>query len=166
MKIGLRHLFVAALVASSSLPVLADSAAEHPSIVSVEGKVRQPQRFDLAALQKLPAETVEVSFNSERGVTKGSFTGPRLWAVLEQAGGIDDPDEKAALHHTVKVTASDGYFVVLSTGEIAPDFGGKPALLGYRRDSEPPGASGFRLVMPGDKRGGRNVRDIVTIAIE
>lgn len=31
---------------------------------------------------------------------------------------------------------------------------------------EPPGRAGLRLVMPGDKRGGRNVRDVVSIHVE
>jgi hypothetical protein len=28
------------------------------------------------------------------------------------------------------------------------------------------GSAGFRLVMPGDKHGGRNVRDVVAIRVE
>jgi hypothetical protein len=54
--------------------------------------------------------------------------------------------------------------VVTSTGEIAPDFGGKAALVAYERDGKP--LDDFRIVMPGDKHGGRNVRDVVTIAVE
>ena len=51
-----------------------------------------------------------------------------------------------------------------STGEIAPDFGGKPAIIAYERDGKSLGS--FQLVMPGDKRGGRNIHDIATIDIE
>jgi len=54
--------------------------------------------------------------------------------------------------------------MVTSTGEIAPDFGGKQALIAYERDGKP--LDHFRLVMPGDKHGARNVRDIVTVAVE
>jgi hypothetical protein len=72
--------------------------------------------------------------------------------------------EAAALHHTIKITATDGYFVILSTGEIAPDLGGKPALVAYQHGDDPPG--GFRLVMPGDKHGARNARDITAIDVE
>jgi hypothetical protein len=56
--------------------------------------------------------------------------------------------------------------VVISTGEIAPEFGGKPALLAYKQDGTEQLETGLRLVMPGDKRGGRNVRDVVSITIE
>jgi hypothetical protein len=37
-------------------------------------------------------------------------------------------------------------------------------LVVYEGDGKP--LDDFRIVMPGDKRGGRNVRDVVTIAIE
>ena len=52
------------------------------------------------------------------------------------------------------------------TGEIAPDFGAKPALIAYQRDTEAPGAGGLWLVMPGDKLGGRYVHDVVAIDVE
>ena len=109
---------------------------------------------------------MQVSFEGERGAQNSSFTGVRLWTLLDKAGGIDDGAKGAELRHTSKVTGRDGYVVVLSTGEIAPEFGGKPALIAYQRDGAMLGGAGFRLVMPGDKRGGRNVRDVVTIMVE
>ena len=97
---------------------------------------------------------------------EASFTGVPLWTLLGEVGGIDDPAKRAELRHVIRITARDGYVVVLSTGEIAPDFGAKPALLAYQRDDEAPAAAGFRLVMPGDKRGGRYVRDVISIEVE
>lgn len=145
-------------------PASALYAADPPPSVALDGAVKHAQSFDVAALQKLPAE--HVSFQTERGTTQASFTGARLWAVLEAAGGLVDDAKGAAFHHVLKVTAKDGYFVVLSTGEIAPNFGGKPAIIAYQRGQEAPGASGLRLVLPGDKFGGRDVRDIVTIHVD
>ena len=145
-------------------PRAADPAAA--PMLSLTGKLRHPQQFDLARLRALPSETMQVSYQTERGVQQASFDGVRLWALLDEAGGIDDPDKAAALHHVVRITAQDGYFVVLSTGEVAPDFGGKPAMIAYRRDGDSPGAGSIRLVMPGDKHGGRYVRDVVTINVE
>ena len=156
------HLRICVLILALA-PAIA--LAEQPSL-SVEGHVRQPQRFDLDALRKLPAETVQVSFEGERGTQDARFTGVRLWALLDQAGGLDDGEKGAGLRHTLKVTGRDGYVVVISTGEIAPDFGGNPAFIAYQRDGGPLGEAGFRLVIPGDKRGGRNVRNVVTIAVE
>ena len=142
------------------------SATHAAAGVALEGKLKHPQWVDLEALQQLPAEQVQVAFQSERGTTTASFTGVRLWAVLATADGIDDDEKGAKLRHVIRVAGRDGYTVVLSTGEIAPDFGGKPAIIAYQRDNEPLCEAGLRLVMPGDKHGGRNVRDVVAIRAE
>jgi DMSO/TMAO reductase YedYZ molybdopterin-dependent catalytic subunit len=105
------------------------SAENQNGVVSLVGKVKHPQQFDLETLQRLPAQQVTVSYQAGRGVEEASFTGVPLWTLLGEAGGIDDPAKRAELRHVIKITARDGYIVVLSTGEIAPDFGGKPALL-------------------------------------
>jgi hypothetical protein len=85
---------------------------------------------------------------------------------LQAAGGLDDPDKSAPLHHTIKITGRDGYFVIVSTGEVAPEFGDKQAIIAYQRGDKPLGDAGFRLVLQGDKRNGRNVRDVVRVDVE
>ena len=144
-------------------PRAADPAAP---AVALTGKVKQARQFDLDQMRALPSREVQVSYQTDRGPQQAKFTGVLLWALIAEAGGLDDTDRSAALHHTVRVTAKDGYFVLLSTGEIAPDLGGKPALIAYQRDNETPGASGFRLVMPGDRHGARNARDVIAIDVE
>ena len=149
------------------LPLAAARAGDAPAgELALTGQVAHPQQFTLDKLKALASQQVQVSFQSERGEQKMSFTGVPLWALLGEAGGLADTEKGAALHHTLKVTAKDGYWVVISTGEIAPDLGGKPAMIAYQRNDEAPGASGFRLVMPGDKHGARYVRDVVTIDVE
>jgi hypothetical protein len=149
------------------LPLGAAHAADAPAgELSLTGKVVHAQQFSLDKLKALASQQVQVSFLSERGEQKMSFTGVPLWALLGEAGGLADTEKGAALHHTLKITAKDGYWVVISTGEIAPDLGGKPAMIAYQRDDEAPGASGLRLVMPGDKHGARYVRDVVAIDVE
>jgi hypothetical protein len=39
-------------------------------------------------------------------------------------------------------------------------------MIAYQRDGAPLGGTGFRLVIPGDKHGGRSVRDVTAITIE
>ena len=138
--------------------------AGQAQVLSLEGKVTQPQHWTLDDLKKLPAEHVDVSYQTDRGPVNASFTGVSLWSLIARAGGIDDAAKGAELRHSIRITGKDGYVVVTSTGEIAPDFGGKAALVVYERDGKP--LDDFRIIMPGDKRGGRNVRDVVTIAIE
>jgi hypothetical protein len=60
---------------------------------------------------------------------------------------------------TVMVTGADGYQVALGWGELDPEFGAAPIMLAYLSDGQPMGdKQGMaRLVVPGDKRGGRYV---------
>jgi DMSO/TMAO reductase YedYZ molybdopterin-dependent catalytic subunit len=132
----------------------------------LDGKVKHPQRLSVDVLRKFPAERVEVSFQTARGIEKSSYTGVLLWTLLGEAGGIDDSAKGAELRHTISITGRDGYTVVISTGEIAPDFGGKPAMIAYERDGQELGDTGLRVVMPGDKHGGRYVRDVAEIEVK
>ena len=151
----------AAIVA---LSLVAGPAAGQSPTLMLEGKVRQPQRLTLADLKKMPAEHADVSYQTDRGPVSGSFTGVPLWSLIAAAGGIDDGAKSPELRHAIRITAKDGYVVVTSSGEIAPDFGAKGVIVAYERDGKP--LDDFRIVMPGDKHGGRNVRDVVSINIE
>jgi DMSO/TMAO reductase YedYZ molybdopterin-dependent catalytic subunit len=139
------------------------AAAQSPALV-LDGKVKHPQRWTLDDLKKMPAEHATVSYQTDRGVVSASFTGVLLWSLIGAAGGIDDSGKNAELRHAIRITAKDEYVVVTSTGELAPDFGNKAAIVAYERDGQP--LDGFRIVMPGDKHGGRNVRDVISISIE
>lgn len=139
------------------------AAAQSPALV-LDGKVKQPQRWTLDDLKKMPAEHATVSNQTDRGVVSASFTGVLLWSLIGAAGGIDDSGKNAELRHAIRITARDEYVVVTSTGELAPDFGNKAAIVAYERGGQP--LDDFRIVMPGDKHGGRNVRDVISINIE
>jgi DMSO/TMAO reductase YedYZ molybdopterin-dependent catalytic subunit len=157
-------MFVRALTATLvALWLIAPAAAQSPTL-SLEGKVKTPQHWSLDDLRKMPAEHADVTYQTEKGPVTASFTGVLLWSLIEAAGGIDDPAKGAAVRHAIRITATDGYVIVTSTGEISPDFGAKATLVVYERDGKP--LTDFRIVMPGDKRGGRNIHDIVTIAVE
>jgi len=151
----------AAIVALSL--VAGPSVAQSPELV-LQGKVRQPQRWTLEDLKKMPAEHADVSYQTDRGAVRASFTGVLLWSLIGAAGGFDDSGKNPELRHAIRITAKDGYVVVTSSGEIAPDFGAKGVIVAYERDGKP--LDDFRIVMPGDKHGGRNVRDVVSINIE
>ena len=144
--------------------LLAGPATAQSPTLSLEGKVKEPKHFTVDDLKKMPAEHADVSYQTDRGPVTANFTGVLLWSLIGASGGLDDAGKGAELRHAIRITAKDGYVVVTSTGEVAPEFGGKAALVAYERDGKP--LDDFRIVMPGDKHGGRNVRDIVTIAIE
>jgi DMSO/TMAO reductase YedYZ molybdopterin-dependent catalytic subunit len=137
--------------------------AQSPPTLTLDGKVKHPQHWTLDELRKLPAQHIDVSYLTDRGPVNASFTGVSLWSLIETAG-IDDDAKGAVIRHAIRITASDGWVVVTSTGELAPDFGAKPVLVAYERDGKP--FADFRIVMPGDKHGGRYARDVVKIAVE
>lgn len=76
----------------------------------------------------------------------------------------DKPAEQVRL--VVRVTGADGYTAVIALGEMAPQFAGHPIQIADHMNAAPIPDHGLRLVVPGDKRGGRSVRDVVRIEIE
>jgi hypothetical protein len=151
-------------IALALLLLTVGPAAGQSAALLLKGKVKQPQRWTLAELKKLPSQEVAVSYRTDRGVVSARFKGVLLWSLIGAAGGIADNGKGAELRHAIRITAKDNYVVVTSTGEIAPQFGNRAALVAYDRDGKP--LADFRIVMPGDKHGGRNLCDVVSIAVE
>ena len=67
----------------------------------------------------------------------GKFSGALLWTLLEKAVLIDGPGKGALLRHVITVIKRDGYAVVLSAGELAPNFEGKAVILAFAKDGRP-----------------------------
>jgi DMSO/TMAO reductase YedYZ molybdopterin-dependent catalytic subunit len=155
---SLRALAAATFLVCLSVPTFADDAS-----VAIGGQVQHPGPVTVADLQKLPATTVPVSFMTGKGSESATYTGALLWTVISTAAPIDGPRKNAGLRHTYLVTASDGYAVALSEGEIDPNIEGKSVILAYEKDGKP---SGIRLIVPGDKHGARAVHDVVKIDVQ
>lgn len=118
------------------------------------------------SLAGLAAVEKDVVFQTSKGESKGRYRGVLLWAVLEKAGLGKGGDIHPALRQTFVVTGRDGYAIAFSVGEVAPDFGDTPVMIATDRDGKPlPPEEGLRLIVPGDKRGARNVRDVATIEL-
>lgn len=138
-----------------ALLALAPAALAQTVTVEMEGRSRV---LDAAALSALPRTTASV----ERNGGRVAYTGPLLWQVLEAGGAA--PAYGVAARLALLVTASDGYTAVLSLGEIAPELGNRPVLLGLSADDASIGAFP-RIVVPGERRGARGVRDVVRLTV-
>ena len=147
-------LLAAGLLAAA--PVLAD--------VLVDGQVRQPHPWSVEELKKLAPVSAEVTYLTGHGEDHARFTGVPLWTLLGEARLADETGKLPQIRHSVLVTGRDGYAAALSYGEFDPEFEGKAVLLAWQRDGkdlETP-----QLVVPGDKRGGRYVHDVVHIEVK
>lgn len=153
------HRFALSLVLALPVPALAADP------VRLAGGGREIA-LSLEALRALPAQTRAVAFETSRGQEQGVYRGAPLWDLLVGNGLIDPAAHGAVPRLAIIVTAGDGYMLVLSAGELAPDLGNAAAFLAYERDGAPlPAARSPRLVMPGDRRGARQVLDVARIEL-
>jgi DMSO/TMAO reductase YedYZ molybdopterin-dependent catalytic subunit len=142
-------------------------AGSNAIAVAVEGAVQNPLHLTTQDIEGMPAEHVNASYVTGHGQEKGDYEGVLLWTLLDRAQLTQEPRRRDHLRETVTVTGRDGYAVIFSIGELDPDFEGKSVILAYQRNDQPlPTAEGLRLVVPGDKHGGRYVRDVVRIEVK
>ena len=96
------------------------------------------------------------------------YEGVLLREILKRAGAPMDKQLRGkALASYVLAKAHDGYEVVFTLGEIAPEFGNAAILVADKRDGKPLfGYQGpLRLVCPNDKAGARSVRMLETLEL-
>ncbi len=146
------------------------AGVDSSDVLEVTGKVVQPRSFSHADLAGLPALTLPVTYGSGQGIESATFSGPTLLEVIQAAGGpaLDPNRKNDRLRLYVVATGSDGYQAVIAWGEIDPDFGGQPILVAYAENGQDlPAEQGMaRLVVPGDKRGGRHVNHLIRLDVQ
>jgi hypothetical protein len=149
-----------------ALTALAPAAEAATATAGLYGAVKSPLGFDQATLSALPATTIEVPYKSASGNGKDSYTGVLVWDLLKQAELINDEGKNSWLKHTILITAANGYAVSVAVGEFDPNYGAKQVLLAYKAGTNLASFDHLKLVVPGDVRGGRSVRDVVSIEVK
>jgi hypothetical protein len=144
-----------ALLAGLTLFAAAPLLAAEPLTVQAPGGPAALTAGDLAAL---PSVQVDIT-----GARPASFEGPLLWTVLDHTHAIDPAKFHDQVRQTILLTGQDGYTAVLALGEISPEFENKQVIVAERMNGKPLDLP--RIVVPGDKRGGRGVHELVRIAI-
>ena len=120
--------------------------------------------LDAATLSALPRGTVGTTIH---GATL-HCEGVALAALLQAAGAMPvEPLRGAQLGRYVQVDARDGYRVVFALAEFDPTLGNRAAFLVDRCDGKPLDAEAgpLRLVVPGEARGARSVRQVRAITV-
>ncbi|BAY14945.1 hypothetical protein NIES21_07310 [Anabaenopsis circularis NIES-21] len=157
----------------------------------LSGEINHPRTFTLQKLTELrdavktqnPSTVTEitVSFQTGSGPRTETYYGVPLWDLInnEKAGGGLEPrnpgqnTKNAFLRQYILVEATDCYGAVVAVGEIHPNFENKSVLVAFAKKANDGTVQlltdeGFaRLVVPGDRAGGRyisNIRNIVVLS--
>lgn len=100
---------------------------------------------------------------AEHTGAQATYIGELLWTLVDDAGLVDDPGSKTHLQHTIIARGQDGYAVALAIGEIDPKFESKQVIVAYEQAGKE--MSSLKLVVPNDKRGGRSIKDFVSVEV-
>ncbi len=138
------------------------------SPVAVSGGVADAGLYNLPGLTPLTTETV--TYSAGGTPVSDTYTGITLQSLLDAAGGVDVTSAKNdILSKYVVATGADGYKAAFSLGEIDPRFGDQPVLVATSDTAGqlgPKGSEGLaRMVVPGDRAGGRYVSDLVDLHV-
>jgi len=138
------------------------------------GLVNHPKSFTPAILSQYPTSKMTVSyFSGSTGLVTRTFIGVPLYDLITEAGVITDSSRKNdMLRKYLVINATDCYQVIVAAAEIQPSFGGQQAMVAFETvdatgaivpldDTE----GAVRLVIPGDKAGGRYVSNVSSIVV-
>jgi hypothetical protein len=159
---------VVALLVGSALPAIRPGTSwgvAPPAGITITGVTGTATILTPAQLSALPDVTETVSFGTDHGAFKASFSGPLLWAVLQAGGTVGGKMSKAVVREYALVTGADGYEAIVALGEVSPAFENKEVILATQMNGKALGPGHDRLVVPGEQRGGRSVRDVMSIAV-
>lgn len=132
----------------------------------VNGKVERHLVLSEADLQALPHKHLAVT--DEKG-TPVTYDGVPVVELLRRAGvPLGKQLRGPQMRLYVIADAADGYRVVFALPEFDPDFTDRAIILADRRDGHvlAPPEGPFRLIVPGEKRHARWVREVTALDIE
>ena len=136
-----------------------------PATLTVSGDIPSQLVLKAEDLSKMPRQTVSIA---EQDGTKIEYEGVPLREILKRAGAPMERELRGkALASYILAKARDGYQVVFTLAEVAPEFANEPILVADKRDGKPLSEyqGPYRLVCPNDKAGARSVRMLETLDI-
>ncbi len=126
----------------------------------------QPLLFTPERIAALPQVTVRVTQKTGKGEESTQWSGPLLWDVLTSSGLIDAAKHGEHPKLTLHAAGRDGYTVSVAVAELSPEFENKQVIVAdHLAGAALPGGA-LRLIVPGDHRAGRSVRDLVRITVD
>ena len=139
------------------------------NLLDLRGDLPNPRQIDVSALHKLPRVNVSTGDARQAG-RQIVYSGTPLLEALK-AGGLVFDSGMAGLRDAVKMTviveAADGYQAAFSMAELDPELTDRVILLADIKDVQPlpPGEGPFRIIVPGEKRPVRWVRQVKSLTV-
>lgn len=151
----------------SFLPMCAQSQTPgEKSSLDVSGEVKNSLVLTLSALDTMKRVSVSVKDHAEKEHT---YTGVELFAILKKAGvTLGEELRGKNLTKYILMEAGDGYQVVFSLAEADPTFSQKKFILATRKDNAllPANEGPFRIIIDGEPRQSRSIRQVTHIKIK
>ncbi|HST52007.1 MAG TPA: molybdopterin-dependent oxidoreductase [Pyrinomonadaceae bacterium] len=154
-----------ALCAHAAAAQTATAKAEDKVLLSVGGEVPKPLGLTAGDLSKLPRRSIKAKDHDGKEYT---FEGVELVEVLRLAGvGFGEHLRGKAVANYLLVEASDGYKAVFALPEVDPEYSERVVLLADKRDGAAlaPAEGPFRIIVEGEKRHARWVRQVTKLTI-
>ena len=162
------------LAGGRSLLAQAASLATPPApasagvVLKVDGGLPSPLALNEDDLLKLPRTEAHAADRDGRDAT---YSGVTLVDILRAAGLKFDPATKpapGAVTSYVLVVAADRYSAIFALAEIDPTLSAHLVLLADRKNGQPlaPTEGPLRIIVPGDKRPARWVRQVTAISVQ
>ena len=147
-----------AVLASPAGSVIAARRQAAAPALTIAGDVRTPISLTPEELKGMPRTRVDLKGEDGRTTT---YEGVLMGEILKRAGATLGSDLRgAALATYVVASATDGYQVVFSIGELDPTLTTNEIIVADTIDGKPlnPAQGPLRLVAPQDRRPARSVR--------
>ena len=153
------------LLLGLALPLRAQTGTD-PATLRLEGEVTKPLTVGKNELSKLKRTEQRIREPDGKQYT---YSGYALADVLQLAGvtlGAQLKGDNLAKY--LLVQAADGYEAVFALPELDPAFTDRVLFLADQRDGQPlPDSEGpYRIVVPGEKRHARWVRQVATLKVQ
>jgi DMSO/TMAO reductase YedYZ molybdopterin-dependent catalytic subunit len=142
-----------------------EAAPAEPGRLAITGAVERPLNLQIADLEKMPHQSVEVKDHDGHLTT---YEGVPLAELLKAAGApIGEKLRGANMASYVLAEAKDGYRVVFALPELDSAFTDSKVLVAYAANGKPlpDGQGPFRIVAPQEKRPARWIRMLLRIQV-
>lgn len=153
-------------IASVAALVMVCLSSKAQTVLTISGEITKPLMLQAADLQAMPHTTVTARDHDEK---EHQYSGVPVSELLKQAGApLGGQLRGKNLRNYVVVKAADAYEVVFALPEFDPEFASRSILLVDRVDGQPlDNAVGpYRLVVPGEKKMARWVRQVKRIEVK